>query len=301
MSPLSSDPEPVLSGAERRRLLEVQVAASRFFRAELLRATDGLAAEHLKDWGAGHLLSSGSTWKVGYAPDSSAGLVNALRPQGYDFRILLRAGLATESEDGHPRDQFTDRLMLVARDARLDPVGFVGLAPGIPHEFVSSPTTLIHRPSQVLVGVAEQIDLLGHGAIPVIVDDPMDAIAIEKLSRRTADLWAGIPLCGGRLSTAQARFLNRYTAADSVVVATSRDDRWQRALPEFVEDLSFYFKSVSVASLPAEHTPATLLPCDNGPERLRRALLNAVQMAAHRLEVGPDIATLKRDPHGPQL
>ena len=44
MNPLSSDPEAVLSGAERRRLLEAQVAVSRFFRAELLRATGGPAA-----------------------------------------------------------------------------------------------------------------------------------------------------------------------------------------------------------------------------------------------------------------
>jgi DNA primase len=298
---LSSDPEAVLSGAERRRLLAAQVAASRFFRAELLRATDSPAAEHLNDWGAGHLLSQESTWKVGYAPDSSTALVDSLRPQGYDFRTLLRAGLATESEDGQPRDQFRDRLMLVARDARLDPVGFVGISLGTPSELATSPRTMIHRPSHVLVGVAEQIDLLGHGATPVIVDDPVDAIAIEKVSRSTSDLWAGVPLCGGKLSTAQARFLNRYSAATSVVVATSHDQAWQRAVPGIIEDLSFYFTSVSVASLPAEHTPATLLLCENGPDRLRSALMNTAPLAVQRSDLSADTATVLRDRQGPQL
>jgi hypothetical protein len=77
--------------------------------------------------------------------------------------------------------------MLLARDVRLDPVGFVGIRQGFPVGYSTSPTTLIHRPSNVLVGLAEQMDLLGHGAIPVIVDDPMDAIAVEKISRMSSD------------------------------------------------------------------------------------------------------------------
>jgi DNA primase len=301
VSPLSPDPEAVLSGAERRRLLEAHVAASRYFRAELLKASDVGAVEYLKDWGAGHVLTSDSTWKVGYAPDSASGLVDALRVEGFDFRTLLRAGLATESEDGHPRDQFRDRLMLVTRDARLDPVGFVGVRPGMPPGFATTPTTLIHRPSSVLVGLAEQMDLLGHGAIPVIVDDPMDAIAIEKISRKTSDLWAGIPLCGGTLSTTQARTLNRYAATGSVIVAMSGDLGWQRSAMGFLSDLSFFFRSVRTAGLPAEHTPATLLLCEDGPERLRRALLDTRQLLGQRQDLNTGGAVLARNAEGPQL
>jgi DNA primase len=303
VSPLSTDPEAVLSGAERRRLMEAHVAASRWFRGELLRATDGAAAEYLKDWGAGHVLSNESTWKIGYAPESSASLVDVLRLQGFDFRTLLRAGLAAESEDGHPRDQFRDHLMVLARDARLDPVGFVGIRPGLPPAYTTSPTTLIHRPSNVLVGLAEQMDLLGHGAIPVIVDDPVDAMAIEKVSRMSSDLWAGIPLCGGALSTAQARTLKRYAATNGVAVALSGDEGWQRSATGFLDDLSLFFRSVRAVELPAEHTPATLLLCDDGPERLRRALLNTRQLAVHaaRQDLGIRAITPIRESDGPHL
>ena len=303
MNALSPDPELVLSGAERRRLLEAHVAASRFFRRELLRATDNSAVEYLKDWGAGHVLTTESTWKVGYAPDSWARLVDSQRVQGFDFRTLLRAGLATETEEGHPTDQFRDRLMVLARDERLDPVGFVGIRPGSPPGYSTTPNTLIHRPSNALVGLFEQLDLLGHGAIPVIVDDPMDAIAIEKISRMSSDLWAGIPLCGSVLSTTQARTLSRYAATGTVVVAMAGDEGWQRSAAGFLDDLSYFFRSVRAVELPAEHTPATLLPCEEGPKRLRTALLSTRQLAddgtRHRQGRGIRASDLAGDPVPP--
>jgi hypothetical protein len=87
--------------------------------------------------------------------------------------------------------------MLVARDSNLEPVGFVGIGrPGSDRALTTTPTTLIHRRERALVGVAEQLDLLRGGAVVVIVDDPLDAIAIETLSRAWGERWAGIPLCG---------------------------------------------------------------------------------------------------------
>ncbi|WP_442913233.1 hypothetical protein [Kribbella sp. CA-293567] len=74
------------------------------------------------------MLSEESNWSVGYAPDSRSRLVDHLRSCGFDFRTAVRAGLARSSAAGHPVDLFRDQLMLLARDDRMDAVGFVGVS-----------------------------------------------------------------------------------------------------------------------------------------------------------------------------
>jgi hypothetical protein len=66
-----------------------------------------------------------------------------------------------------------------------------------------------------LVGLQEQGDLLGVGATPVIVDSPMDAMALEELSRSTAREYAGVALCESPMSTAQMRTLVRHSQTGS--------------------------------------------------------------------------------------
>jgi len=60
-----SDPGFAVSLEERRRLLEANVAATRFFRRELLRATNSWPVQYLESSGAKAVLSESSAWKVG--------------------------------------------------------------------------------------------------------------------------------------------------------------------------------------------------------------------------------------------
>jgi DNA primase len=94
------DPNSVPTLAERRRLLEVHRAAARFFRRELLRATDGWAGGYLVRGGAGELLASDSGWAVGYAPDAPSRLVEHLRAKGFDLASVRNAGLGLMNPEG---------------------------------------------------------------------------------------------------------------------------------------------------------------------------------------------------------
>lgn len=96
---------------------------------------------------------------------------------------MRNAGLGLLSRRGRLLDQFRDQLMFQARNERLEPVGFVGMA--LPVQYAPSPATRVHRSSGGLVGIAEQLDLLSEGAAPVLVDYPLDAIAIARISRLT--------------------------------------------------------------------------------------------------------------------
>ncbi|HET6298215.1 MAG TPA: hypothetical protein VFG33_32865, partial [Kribbella sp.] len=250
------------------------------------------------------LLTTESTWKIGYAPDSYARLVDHLRERGFDFRTLIRAGLADWSEDGQAIDQFRDQLMLLTRDERLDPVGFVGIGQGSRPTFATTPTTLIHRPSNALAGIAEQLDLLTEGAMAVVVNDPLDAMAIEKASRLSLERWAGIPLCGSSMSTAQAKTLYRYTATDTVIVALNGDPDWQGKGIASLTDLAYFFKRVHAVVLPDGHTPATLYQSEDGPQRLHEALLSTRPLADYqprRQQPSEPLAELGPSSHGPEL
>ncbi|MEV0283486.1 hypothetical protein AB0H36_05130 [Kribbella sp. NPDC050820] len=290
--------EFVLSLEERRRLLEANAAAARFYRRELLRATSSWPVEYLKSWGVEEVAATDSVWKVGYAPDTWTSLVDHLRGEGFGFGTLVRAGLVRWTDDGEAVDQHRDRLMLVARDGRLLPVGFVGIGPDGQARSVS-PVTAVHRPSNVLVGVEEQLDLLGQGATPVVVDDPVDAFAVSKVSRQTDGRWIGIPVCGAGLSTAQARMLRRFSATDNVIVALSGDQAQRNQAAGYLLDLAFFFDRVRAVGMPAEHSPATLALCESGPERLRDALSKPLPLMLYRAS-GRSVAAVPRvDPDPP--
>lgn len=288
-----------LSIDERRQLLEANAAAAVFFRRELLRATGGWPGEYLKACGVESVLAVGSPWKVGYAPPGWTGLTDHLQEQGFAFGTLVRAGLITWTDAGEAIDRHRDQLMVVARDYRLAVVGFVGIGPDGEARSVS-PVTAIHRPAGVLVGIEEQRDLLRGGAVPVLVDRPVDAIAVSIAGREAGGSWAGIALSGGGLSTSQARMLNDYSASDSVVVARRGGavDRNQ------LQDLSFFFDRVRGVKVPSGMSLAGLAK-ESGTARLDDVLSSARSLVSYRSTglgfVALQSADLDPPPPGPEF
>ncbi|MFK4088790.1 hypothetical protein ACI2LF_32045 [Kribbella sp. NPDC020789] len=243
-----SDQSFAVSEEERRRLLAVNMAAAKFFRRELLRASSGWPLEYLKARGAESVLTVNTDWKVGYAPDSWTRLTDHLRAEGISYATMVKAGLVEWAASGDAVDRHRDKLMLVARDHRLSPVGFVGISEDGRAASVT-PVSAIHRPSNVLVGIEEQLDLFARGAVAVIVDHPMDAIAVTNLSRESGGQWVGIPVGEDGLSTAQARMIRRYSRTDKVIVVLSGDDIARQRAAGYVFDLAFFFDRVRAVEL----------------------------------------------------
>ncbi|TDO58222.1 DNA primase-like protein [Kribbella sp. VKM Ac-2571] len=303
MNAVSSDSESELVSGERQRMMVAHLAARTFFRMELLKQNVGWPPEQLQDRGASAVLSTESTWKIGYAPDSYTRLTDHLLQKGFDFRTLIRAGLAEWTEEGTAVDVFRDQLMILARDERLDPVGFVGIGQGAKPAFEASPTTLIHRPSNALVGVEEQLEILTEGALVVVVDDPLDAMAIENLGRKAGERWAGIPLCGSQMSSAQAKILYRYTVTDTVIVALDGDQEWRSRALASHPDLSYFYKRVRAVEIPDGHTPSSLLQTEDGAQRLYDAMVSTRPLEDYkpRRQHLPELDDPSPSPVGPAL
>jgi len=237
-----------VSEEERRRLLAVNMAAARFFRRELLRANVGWPLEFLKARGVESVLSVDADWKIGYAPDSWTRLADHLRAQGITHSTMVKAGLVEWAATGEAVDRHRDKLMLIARDHQLRPVGFVGISEDGRAASVT-PVSAIHRPSNVLVGIEEQLDLFARGAVPVIVEHPIDAIAVTNLSRANGGLWVGIPVGEDGLSTAQARIVRHHSRTDKGIVVASGADGGRRRAAGCVVDLAFFFERVRAVEL----------------------------------------------------
>ncbi|MEV4267730.1 hypothetical protein [Kribbella sp. NPDC049584] len=246
------DPNAVPSIAERQRLLGVNRAAAMFYRRQLLQAKTKWARAYLTRGGASEVLDPRSSWSIGYATDARSRLVDSLRSKGFDQASVRNAGLALVDPEGRTIDRFRDLIMLPARNERLETVGFIGVRADAQPYYVTSPASQVHRRGGALVGVAEQFDLLSEGAVPVLVDSPLDALAIERVSRLATGRWAGIPLCRSLLSVQQAGILGRYAATDSVIVVVADDKDGQRAADTLLADLNRFFGRVWAVELPTD-------------------------------------------------
>lgn len=255
-----------------RLLTDAQIAAGRFFREQLLRSETGWAAAHLTQRGLGHVLRASSPWKVGYAPDGWSRLVDHLRGAGFEDKTLVTAGLASVTRNGYLVDRFRDRVMFPAWDSAEQLAGFVGRGRGSRAKYLNSPTTPIYRKSETLVGLAEQRDLLDSGAVPVVVEGPMDAAAVDELSRLTSSEWAGLAACGTALSFTQASILAQCANSDTVIVGLDADGGGRLAAVRWLDDLSSFFDRVLVAEFPSGHDPSSLLITPAGADRLYDAL-----------------------------
>jgi DNA primase catalytic core len=260
-------------------------AAAEFFRNELLGHRAAWAPDHLTNRRLGHLLRRGSRWRVGYAPDGWAHLVDHLRREGFEDEILVDSGLASATQSGYLVDRFRDRIMFPAWDCDQHVVGFVGRSRGGRLKYLNSPSTPIYLKSHTLVGLVEQRDLLEGGAIPVLVEGPMDAVAIEELSRRTSRGWAGLAVCGTALSFHQATMARLSSGSETVIVAADADRGGCLAAVRWLDDLSWLFKQVLVAELPAGNDPASLLEKPSGADRLFGALGASRPLAELAIEV----------------
>jgi DNA primase len=266
--------------ASQEELRRAIGAAAWFYWHELRDRPNSWAGQHLRNRGVDEEILSGAIgWWLGYAPDSWTGLVDRLRRDGFDDRTLLAAGLATTTINGYLIDRFRDRVMFVAEDRLLNPVGFVGRSRGGRVRYLNSPNTEIYSKARALVGLHALQEGLVDGAIPVVVEGPMDALAVGQLGGR----WVGVSGCGTAISREQAGMLRRFSSLDTVVVAFDGDTGGRNGAVRNLGVLSEFFSAVLVAELPAEHDPSSLFQAD--PDRLHDVLTHTRPLAQFAIDV----------------
>lgn len=210
-----------------------------------------------RSWAPGYLrermgtdLTDHPTYAVGYAPGGGRSLMRHLTEQGATIDELEQAGLVAQRErdDGttYCRDFFRDRLIMPIRDPH-DPsgqaiLGFVGRRNPTKTDddyagpkYLNTRNTSIFTKGEALFGYAEARELLAGGALPVIVEGPIDALAITLGSNGAA---VGIAPMGTALTINQIQLLRAHIdmvdGRDRIAVATDSDPAgWKSAQKAF--------------------------------------------------------------------
>jgi DNA primase catalytic core len=262
----------------RERMLQINDLSLRFFHDQFPDS-----------WGRTYLAERFGTdlhdhphFRPGQAPDGWTGLVNHLRRQGVTDEEMLATGVATTASNGRLIDRFRDRVVFpIVHDGEV--LGFVGRRHpdltdadrGGPKYLNTADTPLFHKGAQLFGAVAQH---LAAGGVPVIVEGPMDAIAVTIA---TAGSHVGVAPLGTSLTNEQAAQLGQLRV--DPIVATDADLPGQVAAERDFWMLTPYGLDPGYAQFPEGLDPADMLEL-RGPSQLRETLVDARPLAEVLIE-----------------
>ena len=255
------------------------LAAARFFAA---RMAGSWVPAYLAGRGFGE--QALRPWTVGYAPAGWRVLTAYLRDLGYGDAAIQAAGLARRTRRGALVDFFRDRAMFGIRWPDGTVAGFTGRArPGGGQAgpvYLNSRTTGLYRKGSLLFGLYEGRRALAAGARPVLVEGPLDAIAVSA-----AGSYAGVSPCGTALTPAQVTLLARTCdlRRGGVVVAFDADPAGRRAA----------VRAYHLLRGVTDHAVAGVLPAGQDPAGFRRE--RGGRALARRLDAGVPLVDLVVD------
>ena len=233
-----------------------------------------------RSWVPGYLATRGfspetmTQWRIGYAPAGWTTLTDHLRGLNHNDAAIQAAGLARRSSRGTLIDHFRDRVMLAIRAEDGTIAGFIGRAhpgarPTVP-KYLNSPETVTFTKGDLLFGLHEARDALSHGALPVIVEGPFDAIAVTAAD---PTWYVGLAPSGTALTTRQAALLSRVAdlGQTGVLVALDGDRAGRDAAIKAHGVLLTVTRNATAVILPTGRDPAEILQT-GGAATLRNAL-----------------------------
>jgi len=197
----------------------------------------------------------------------------------------VAAGLARRSRYGELSDVFRDRVMFPIRSPRGAVIGFIGRAgehadAAVP-KYLNCPATVLYDKGRALFGLWEARPALAQGAVPVIVEGPLDVIAAATAGNGG---YAPMAPCGTALTAHQVTALNQVAdlGATGVLIAFDSDDAGQRASVSAYRLLCPHTDRINAVTFPAGQDPAQILH-DRGATGLADVLAGSVVPLADRV------------------
>jgi DNA primase catalytic core len=255
------------SPVARERMVEINNLTQQYFETQF---TNSWGRTYLADR-FGIDLAGHEHFRPGHAPAGWTNLVQHLRRHGVTDAEMLATGIASEARTGRLIDRFRDRVTFPIVHHG-DICGFVGrrhpeLADADKNsgpKYLNTPDTALFHKGAQLFGVINE--LLDDGAVPVIVEGPMDAIAVTLVS---AGRHLGVAPLGTSLTDEQAAQLG--TIGRDPIVATDADLAGQVAAERAFWMLTPHGLDPGYTHFPTGLDPADLLT-QRGPAALAGAL-----------------------------
>jgi DNA primase catalytic core len=222
-------------------------------------------------------LAGNPDFRPGYAPTTWNALITHLHRLGVSEAEMLAAGVATTASTGRLIDRFRDRAVFpIIHNQTV--LGFVGRRhphytdqdQAGPKYLNTADTPLFHKGDQLFAPGR----LLAAGAIPVIVEGPIDAIAVTLA---TSGRYVGVAPLGTALTDDQAAQLH-HLGHQQPIVATDADLPGRVAAERDYWILTPHGHNPLYAQLPDGTDPADLVATGN-KAGLVEALVGATPLA----------------------
>jgi len=240
---LERSPRAAARGAARRRSLELNDRAARYFQYVLWSLPAGEPGRRLlAERGVADDLAH--RFGVGFAPAGGPGgngLVRYLAAHDVSLADAAEAGLASRGG----RDLFRERLVFPIADERGRVLGFGGRALGgaIP-KYLNTPETGLYHKSTALFGLDQARDALRQRRLAVVVEGYFDVLAAHA-----AGVTNTVASSGTALTRDQVRILARH--ADHVVLCFDGDDAGRKAASRAVDLCAAESLPARIAVMPA--------------------------------------------------
>jgi len=165
----------------------------------------GLGAEILKKFG------------VGYAPEASGLLMNALHKKGFFNPILEKAGIISQTTSGEWYERFRGRIIFPVFSPTGRIIGFGGRVMPSANakqlaKYVNSPETSIYHKSHVLYGLYQAKDTIRRQEFAILVEGYADVLALYQAGFKNV-----VAASGTSLTKEQLDLLRRYSTTLTLI------------------------------------------------------------------------------------
>jgi DNA primase len=248
-------------------IVELNALAMEFWKESLRDKSGKKAREYLENRGI--TKETIETFGIGYAPDSWDSIMNLLKSNGADDKLIELSGLVSRNDEkNRVYDRFRGRIIFPVLDIKGQPIAFGAriLDKGEP-KYLNSPETAAYVKGQNLYGIFQNKDEIKSKKTSIIVEGYLDLIALYQF---------GVRICVASLGTAftseQAKLLSRF--ARKTVVNYDGDSAGVKAARKAIEPLLAQEFEIGVLVLPNGQDPDDFIR-DNGIQKYRDSYQNA--------------------------
>ena len=230
---------------KRKKILELNKEAARFYRSMLTRPEGETVAAYIRDKRRISPKFS-ARFGLGAAPDAWDTLIRAMGEKGYDKADLIDAGLAVAGKNGGIYDKYRNRLMLPVIDVRGDVIGFTSrVMDDSTPKYLNTPETAIFKKRSILYGLNYAKSTKRPNFI--LVEGNIDVITLHQ-----AGFDNTVATMGTALTEEHIRLISKYTK--ELVLCYDNDTAGMDATQRAIALLKNSDVSVKVLQLPRRRT-----------------------------------------------
>ncbi len=190
------------------------------------------------------------TFRLGYSPQDSSGLISFVKKKSVNEKALDDAGIIKKSSyDSAPFNRFGGRVIFPIIDQTARILGFgARLLEGEGAKYVNSPESPVYHKSSVLFGIYQAKAGIKMARSAVVVEGYMDVISLHQAGIKNV-----IAASGTAFTVEQGRMITRF--ARNVTLLFDGDSAGMSAAARGADNLLATDLSIGVAVLPEGHDP----------------------------------------------